>query len=58
LHGTADEVVPYEAHSAAAARLIPGARLTPLPGRGHMLHHTAPEAITAAIARAALALPA
>ncbi len=59
LHGTADEVVPYEAHSAAAARLIPGARLTPLPGRGHMLHHTAPDEIIAAIRRAAaLALPA
>lgn len=58
LHGTADEVVPHGAHSQAASRLIGGARLTLLQGRGHMLHHTEPKAVVDAILRAAaLALP-
>lgn len=58
LHGTADQVVPHATHSVAAASLIPGAGLTLLEGRGHMLHHTAPQAVITAIRRAAaLALP-
>ncbi|MBW6505704.1 MAG: alpha/beta hydrolase [Rhodobacteraceae bacterium] len=58
LHGTADAVVPHEGHSVAAARLIPGARLTLLLDRGHMIHHTDPKAMVDAVTRAALALPA
>lgn len=58
LHGTVDEVVPCDAHSGAAAKRITGARLTLLPGRGHMLHHTDQKAVLDAISRAALALPA
>ncbi|MEP2642734.1 alpha/beta hydrolase [Roseobacter sp.] len=53
LHGTADVIVPLEIHSAPLARQIPGAALTVLDGVGHMPHQTAPEAVAAAIDRAA-----
>jgi len=58
LHGTKDRVVPCNAHSLAAAKLIPSVRLNLLAGRGHMVHHTDPQAVIATIARAALVLPA
>ncbi|WP_372838478.1 alpha/beta fold hydrolase [Phaeovulum sp.] len=58
IHGSEDRVVPCAAHSVAAAKLIRGARLTVLSGRGHMPHHTEPQAVIEAISRAALALPA
>ena len=53
LHGDADTTVPLEVHSEPLARQIPQAELTVLPGVGHMPHHDAPEAIEAAIDRAA-----
>ncbi len=53
VHGTADGVVPLEIHSGPLFRQVPGARLTRLDGIGHMPHHAAPEAVVAAIDRAA-----
>ena len=53
LCGTADIVVNTWMHGAAAAALIPGARLELLPGVGHMLHHVHPEAVAAAVAAVA-----
>ena len=53
VHGTDDGVVPLEIHAPATAAAIPGARLTELPGIGHMPHHAAPDAVIAAIDRAA-----
>ena len=53
LHGDADTIVPLATHSEPLARLAPNARLTILPGVGHMPHHADPEAAVAAIDRAA-----
>ncbi|WP_253949122.1 alpha/beta fold hydrolase [Mangrovicoccus sp. HB161399] len=53
VHGTDDAVVPLEIHSAPSAEAIPGAQFARLPGIGHMPHHAAPEAVLAAIRRAA-----
>lgn len=53
LHGTADTIVPLAIHSEPLARQIPGAVLTRLEGAGHMPHHSHPEAVIAAIDRAA-----
>lgn len=53
LHGDADTITPIDTHSRRLARAIPGAVLTELPGAGHMPHHTHPEAVAAAIDRAA-----
>ncbi|ABA79180.2 alpha/beta fold hydrolase [Rhodobacter sphaeroides] len=54
LHGDADQVVPVEIHARPLGRLIPNAHVTILPGIGHMPHHVAPEAVAAAIDRAAV----
>ncbi|OWU84838.1 alpha/beta hydrolase [Oceanicola sp. 22II-s10i] len=53
LHGTADDIVGLEIHSEALERDAPDARLTRLPGIGHMPHHVAQDAVLAAIRRAA-----
>ncbi len=53
VHGTADTIVPIEVHSRRLAAQAPGARLTELPGVGHMPHHADPAAAVAAIDRAA-----
>lgn len=53
LHGTADEIVPIDVHARPFAARVPSARLTELPGIGHMPHHTCPEAAVSAIRRAA-----
>ena len=53
LAGVADIVVNPMLHGALAASLIPGARFTPLPGVGHMLHHVRGDAVVEA-ARAIL----
>ncbi len=53
LHGGDDRVVPVEIHAQPLGRLIPGARVTILEGIGHMPHHVAPDAVAAAIDRAA-----
>jgi len=53
LHGTADDIVPIDIHSDVLVKQVPGAVLTQLDGVGHMPHHVAPEAVIAAIDRAA-----
>jgi pimeloyl-ACP methyl ester carboxylesterase len=53
LHGDADTIVPLTVHSEPLSRQVPGASLSVLPGVGHMLHHADPEAVEAAIDRAA-----
>lgn len=52
LHGDADETVPVEVHARRFIREVPSARLTEIPGAGHMLHHTHPEAAVAVIREA------
>ena len=49
--GDSDAIVAPAIHAYALARDIPGARLTVLPGIGHMPHWSAPEAVVAAIER-------
>ena len=52
IHGDADTIVPLGVHSGPFTALMPSARLTILPGGGHMPHHAAPEAVLAAVHRA------
>ncbi|MCX7286468.1 MAG: alpha/beta hydrolase [Rhodobacterales bacterium] len=54
VHGDADTIVPIDIHSRPLSRLLPNATLTVLPGTGHMPQHSHPDAVIAAIARAAL----
>ena len=49
--GDTDAIVAPAIHAYALARDIPGARLTVLPGVGHMPHWSAPEAVVEAIER-------
>ena len=51
LTGGADKVVNPMAHAFRLARAVPDAGFQVLPGVGHMLHHTQPEAVCAALAR-------
>lgn len=53
LHGDADTTVPLTIHSGPLSDLIQGANLTVLEGVGHMPHHARPDALLAAINRAA-----
>lgn len=53
LHGTEDVTVPMAIHSEPLSRQIPSAELTRMEGIGHMPHHADPEAVVAAIHRAA-----
>ena len=53
VHGTEDRLVPPDVHAIPLSKRIPGAVLTLLPGVGHMPHHADPEAVVAAIDRAA-----
>ena len=52
IHGDADTIVPLAVHSTALSALLPHAILTVLPGAGHMPHHSHPQVVLAAIARA------
>ena len=49
-HGDADRTVGLDIHTRPLARQVPGARLTILPGIGHMLHQVATDACVAVIA--------
>ncbi len=54
IHGDTDTIVPLDIHSLPLSQLLPNAILTILPDTGHMPHHSHPDAVLAAIARAAL----
>lgn len=53
VHGTADRIVPIDVHSEPLSLRVPGANLVRLEGVGHMPHHSDPDAVVAAIDRAA-----
>ncbi|SLN16069.1 alpha/beta fold hydrolase [Roseisalinus antarcticus] len=52
VHGTADTTVPFGIHAEPLRDQVPGARLTPLPGIGHVPQNVATEAVAAGIDRA------
>ncbi len=54
IHGTADTIVPLDIHSGPVSKLFPQARLTVIPGAGHMPHHAHADLVIDAINRAAL----
>ena len=53
IHGDADTIVPMHIHAERLVNDLSDAALTRLPGMGHMPHHADPEAVIAAIDRAA-----
>lgn len=53
VHGDADTSVPLTVHALPLSKILPNAVLTVVRGAGHMLHHANPEAVIAAIDRAA-----
>lgn len=53
VHGDADTTVPIAVHSGPLSERLGNVRLTIVEGAGHMPHHTHPEAVIAAIDRAA-----
>jgi len=53
VHGDADRTVGLDYHARRLADDVPGARLTVLPGVGHMPHFADPDAVIAAIRRVA-----
>lgn len=53
LHGDLDTTVPIHVHPEELIKIVESARLTTLPGVGHMPHHADPEATVAAFERAA-----
>lgn len=53
LHGDADTIVPLSVHSEPLVRQVQNGTLTVLEGIGHMPQHAAPDAVEAAIDRAA-----
>lgn len=53
IHGTADTTVPISVHPERLVEIVQSARLTPLPGIGHMPHQADPQAAVDAIGRAA-----
>lgn len=57
LTGGADKIVDPAAHAFRLARAVPDAGFQVLPGVGHMLHHTQPEAVCAALGRLVARIP-
>ena len=53
VHGDADRTVPLSIHSGPLSERLDNANLTVLEGVGHMPHHADPDAVIAAIDRAA-----
>lgn len=55
LHGTADTIVPIDVHARPLSRILQNGNLVEMEGVGHMPHHADPEAVIAAVNRAARA---
>lgn len=53
IHGDADTIVPLSIHSARLVTLLPDARLTVIPGGGHMPQHLHPDLVIKSTLRAA-----
>jgi len=53
VQGSEDPVIDPDIHARALVAEVPSARLTVVDGVGHMVHHTAPDAVVAAVRRAA-----
>ena len=53
VHGDADTTVGIDIHARPMAALLPNAKLTVLPGIGHMPHHAKPSESLSAVIRAA-----
>ncbi|QIE54004.1 alpha/beta hydrolase [Pikeienuella piscinae] len=53
MHGDADWLLDIEQHGVAFAAAAPNARLTPLPGIGHMAHHAREDVLSELIERVA-----
>lgn len=53
IHGDTDTIVPHHIHSIPLSRVLQNAKLTILPGTGHMPQHANEPAVIAAIDRAA-----
>ncbi len=53
IHGDADTIVPLAVHSAELVKLLPDARLTVIPGGGHMPQHLHADLVVEATLRAA-----
>ena len=51
--GDGDRIVDFRRHSVRLHEMLPGSDLRILPGVGHMIHHTAPDAVAQAIEQAA-----
>jgi pimeloyl-ACP methyl ester carboxylesterase len=47
--GTKDRILKPSRQGEKLAAAVPGARLTAVEGKGHMVHHFAPEAVAAAV---------
>lgn len=54
IHGTADTIVPMDIHAKVLMTQLPNAKLTTLPGTGHMPQHVERSAVFDAIDRATL----
>jgi pimeloyl-ACP methyl ester carboxylesterase len=53
VHGDLDKSVPLDVHARPLSKILPNATLSIVAGAGHMPHHSNPDAIIAAINRAA-----
>ncbi|EAR50956.1 esterase, putative [Oceanicola granulosus HTCC2516] len=53
VHGTADNTVPFRIHATPLAEAVDGANLVALEGIGHVPHNVVPDAVAAAVDRAA-----
>jgi pimeloyl-ACP methyl ester carboxylesterase len=55
--GAGDRIVDFQRHSARLHDAVAGSELRVLPGIGHMVHHSAPDEVVAAIDRAMQRVP-